>query len=229
MKTSRLKESSTCRSVTSVTSKKFYPHNKHPDFPSAPIEKKKLYRNDTTDKLIATDTSLTKQPQHTKPKRKINRTKSELNRSTHIDHTYTNINFYKTQPKHSRTPSSSHKTIRLTHLIDDNNTNNTQLYKSFEALYTKFNIDKHIHLNINDANSNNKILNDINAIDYNKIFSLYPHLECFIHTLISKLKHEITTRCVLEEKTLHLLSNNNKHRLTLEKRLLKYKSISISK
>ena len=114
-------------------------------------------------------------------------------------------------------------------MINDNNDNSIQLYKSFETLYKKFNIDKHIHLNINDNNNNTIILNDINTVDYNKIFSLYPQLECFINTIVSKLKQEITTRSILEEKTLHLLSNNNKHRLTLEKRLLKYKSISISK
>lgn len=224
MKTSRLKESSTCRSV--IPTKKLHPH-KQTDYPSAPIEKKKLYRNDTTDKLNGIDNSTIRQhmhtdkPSYTKHKPKINRTKSEITRSTHIEH--------KPHSKHSRTPSSSHKTIRLNHLINNNNNNNIQLYKSFETLYTKFNIDKHIHLNINDNNNNNKILNDINKIDYDKIFTSYPQLECFIHTLISKLKHEITTRCILEEKTLHLLSNNNKHRLTLEKRLLKYKSISISK
>ena len=225
MKTSHLKVSSTCRSA--IPTKKSHPH-KQIDYPSAPIEKKKLYHNASTDKLTANDSTIrqhthTCKPSYTKHKPKISRTKSEFTRSTHIEH--------KTHTKHSRTPSSSYKTIRLNHLLNDNNNNNIQLYKSFETLYTKFNIDKHIHLNINDNNNNNnnKILNDINKIDYNKIFTSYPQLECFIHTLISKLKHEITTRCILEEKTLHLLSNNNKQRLTLEKRLLKYKSISISK
>lgn len=222
MKTSRLKVSSTCRSV--IPTKQSH-HHTQIGYPSAPIEKKKLYHNASNDKLIAIDTTKlqhthTGKPSYYKHKPKINRTKSEFNHSTRIKH--------KPHTKHSRTPSSSHKTIRLNHLL--NNNNNIQLYKSFETLYTKFNIDKHIHLNINDNNNNNnKIINDINTIDYNKIFTSYPQLECFIHTLISKLKHEITTRCKLEEKTLHLLSNNNKQRLTLEKRLLKYKSISISK
>lgn len=235
LKTSRLKESSTCRSVNNKKICKY----KTVEYPSAPIEKNNLYSNDTTDKLINIDSSINQKKyvhinktafsNKKQSKQKINRTKSELNRSTHIETAYVN----KTQNKNSHSITSFHKTTPLnqSYTSIDNNNNNIQLYKSFETLYRKFNIDKQIHLNINDNNiNNNKILNDINKIDYNKVFSLYPQLESFINTIISKLKHEIASRSILEEKTLHLLSNNNKHKLTLEKRLLKYKYIlSISK